>query len=630
MTQSDYLALIDRMSELNRSDPRAYRARVRRFVRLGYWAYSGHLILLLSCLCLMTVATVIVRGPALFLLVPILLATVVVVRSMSVRQPPTEGQRLSEEDAPGLYEDVRATALALKAKAPDAVYLDTTFNAGASASFRFATFGAEIRLHFGVELLLYLSPEEARSVLAHEIAHHCRRDVVFGAANDRLVQMWRNLMQPDQTGYSGAPMRPFLRWYLPRLEAMTVVLRRENEHEADLLAAQVTGNETTVRALTRIRAGSDLWLEPFQETYWPEAASRDSPPEDFLQRLAEWPLPTPEAFDRAVTRIAHKETGPYDSHPSTADRIARIEPGLDPRAESGRHDLVPLCTARSEGTALDAWLRPDVKVACLHAFDRKIAEEIGPTWPEKVRQWREDLARLSDSDVEHPDADAPESELWDKARAVRRIHGNGAALPWAMAAYRAGSQGCEQKLWLGGLYATVDDPRCIDLLEAASNDPDHEAAAWENLCRYYASTGDWEAEAQAYDRYRASMATENEIEAWLSDLKNDGHSVAADLPPEQRAALVAVLKEDPEVTAVYTVRRTHPVRNRQADLVVVAFSPAGFHVDRAKFVKPKLERLQGVVPLRESAVLWVVLKGSVQERAAAGIPGTCVYRTARP
>ena len=116
MTQSEFRDLIDRMSELNRRDPRAYRAKVRRFLRLGYWAYYGHLGLLLLCFVAMTVVTFVAGGRALVLLVPIAIAVVVVVRATFVVTTVPPGQSVSEDDAPGLFAALRRVCDSLKVR----------------------------------------------------------------------------------------------------------------------------------------------------------------------------------------------------------------------------------------------------------------------------------------------------------------------------------------------------------------------------------------------------------------------------------------------------------------------------------------------------------------------------------
>ena len=268
-------------------------------------------------------------------------------------------------------------------QAPKTVLLDYRFNAMAASTFRFATFGAKSHVYFGVPLLQYLSPEEAECVLAHEVAHHIGRDVVIGAKESRLVQMWNQVLDKGRTGYSGAPMRPFFRWYMPRLEALSTVLKRENEHDADRLAASVMGVETSARSLMRIEVGASLWTKPFRDDYWKRSADLPEAPSEFLRSLESWPLPEPDKVAAAVMEACEATTGPYDSHPTLADRLTRIDRSLDPRSDDGRKRLVGLCREQPVERAMHAWFAPRSKAQFLKLFDIEIARAEDHDWNER-------------------------------------------------------------------------------------------------------------------------------------------------------------------------------------------------------------------------------------------------------
>ncbi|MEU9247618.1 M48 family metalloprotease, partial [Streptomyces sp. NPDC048385] len=126
-------------------------------------------------------------------------------------------------------------------------------------------------------------------------------------------------------------------WAYARLGLrLTEAVSRRQEYAADLVAARVAGRDTTVAALRRIPA-----LEAADDFYLREYAllGRDAgllPPEGQFHgglahlladparhaELEAWARePLPEAISEAIA----EESSPYDSHPSTADRVAALE-----------------------------------------------------------------------------------------------------------------------------------------------------------------------------------------------------------------------------------------------------------------------------------------------------------------
>ena len=161
-----------------------------------------------------------------------------------MRIPPPEGIELRAADAPGSSRTIERLRERLDTPRIDHVLLDGDFNASVVQTPRFGPLGwYRNYLTIGLPYMQALSPEELESVLAHELGHISRRHGRFTSWIYRLHVSWgRFAHELEETGVAGAGLaRRFLAWYVPRLQACSVALMREHEHEADRAAADAVG-----------------------------------------------------------------------------------------------------------------------------------------------------------------------------------------------------------------------------------------------------------------------------------------------------------------------------------------------------------------------------------------------------
>src|SRR5690606_34563476 len=102
----------------------------------------------------------------------------------------------------------------------------------------------------------------------------------FGGWVYRMVGSYSRVL--DSTG-GNAALEKFLDWYVPRLDALSFPLRRQNEYEADAASAEIVGAERAARALVNIHVRASA--EP---GFW-SAVNRavfecPDPPEDVFER----------------------------------------------------------------------------------------------------------------------------------------------------------------------------------------------------------------------------------------------------------------------------------------------------------------------------------------------------------
>ncbi|WP_043181918.1 M48 family metallopeptidase [Streptomyces sp. NRRL F-5123] len=241
-----------------------------------------------------------------------------------------EGVAVTEQDEPELWAEVRAVADGLGERPPQELCLTSDVNASAAEQSRLlGLLPGRRRLNVGVPLLVGMERAELRAVLAHEFGHYGNGDTRLGAAALRgraamahTVRIFsRDLVWFDRV--VGAIYLGYARMYLRR----SFALSREKEFAADRVAAGYAGAAAmtaALRTLPVVDAAHAHYLETYATMGRPFRALPpagefhggfrrmvDARPGERLAALAEGRRPKPP----------HK----YDTHPSLAERLARLE-----------------------------------------------------------------------------------------------------------------------------------------------------------------------------------------------------------------------------------------------------------------------------------------------------------------
>ena len=298
--------------------------------------------------------------------------------------PPVDGRLLRPDEAPALTAMLDGLRRELACRPFGEVRLTMDFNAGVHERPRrgFLDRPGSV-LELGLPLMLALTPEEFRAVLAHEFAHLSANHGRGGRQVGRLYQTWDTLfktLNAPKSGRSDGAVRwvvsRFFDWYWPRFRARTVVLSRFHEYQADRISAEVAGVETVASALWRIEC-VDAWLSDW---FWIElnrqAVDQAEPPGDVLARLSAG-LAAPPPADRValwVERGLNRPTDVNNTHPAYADRVQALGRAPDGVHEGGFPPAAPQ-------TAAAVLLGPDFAT---------ITGELSQTWrQEQSGPWRE-------------------------------------------------------------------------------------------------------------------------------------------------------------------------------------------------------------------------------------------------
>ncbi|QUQ68589.1 M48 family metalloprotease [Kutzneria sp. CA-103260] len=283
----------------------------------------------------------------------------------------TNGVPVSESDAPELWAFVREVAAEAGVPPPAELRLTNEVNASVSEDSRLlGLLPGRRRLHLGLPLLAELSANELRALLGHEFGHylgwHTRVGSVVYRGYLALDRIQHNLDEVSLHPFSPVGyFKLLMRGYIYLYARVSFAVRRRQEFEADAVAARVAGPEATVRVLRSLAAIDAHWQD-FVRNYLVRTAVTGYAPDDPQAMFVAMLAARRPALDRLKAADPEAEKhNPYASHPSMADRLARL---ADIRSEvpARLHEPDP-STWSYPKPALLRHLLPDHKIKALPA-----------------------------------------------------------------------------------------------------------------------------------------------------------------------------------------------------------------------------------------------------------------------
>ena len=329
ITQQQFDDLVTRLEQDAGRSPKGYKLRLGAFALLGYVYIFGVLLLLLAAIA--AIFAVIVAGKnavVLKLVIPIVVLVGVVLKSLWVKLGAPQGRRLTRREHPRLFEVVDDVRRAAGAPPAHEILLTNDLNAAVVQVPRLGLFGWQKNyLILGLPLLQILSLDELRAVLAHEFGHLSGAHGRFGAWIYRVRAGWSRLNESLQREEHWGQFLfvPFFNWYAPRFTAYSFVQARQQEYEADRLAAESVGAAQLANALVRL----NLKAEELELSYWPSIfrAADDQPTPDVAPfrglMSAERRSFLPQAAEQ-LRQALEQKTSTADTHPCLRDRLAAI------------------------------------------------------------------------------------------------------------------------------------------------------------------------------------------------------------------------------------------------------------------------------------------------------------------
>lgn len=318
------------IEKISFKDNKLNKLRVFFLALIGY----GYIFLTLLCLISLVIlsAYIIVEnraGALLKLLVPVLILIYVIGKSLWVRIPEPLGIQIEEYQAQELFRLINEVRAETKAGRIYRVLLTDEYNASVAQIPLLGIFGVYRNyLIIGIPLMMALSREEFKGVLAHEFGHISKSHGKFGNWVYRIRETWFRLRDEIEEGEGRGAFifKWFFNWYIPVFSRYTFNLARLEEFEADKFSRDSVGIGTAGDALISI-AVKGIYLD---EEFWPmiydKASHIVSPPENLYFEMEDFLVNKMNQGDtqKFYKRVLEYKSSEYDTHPAIEERLSAI------------------------------------------------------------------------------------------------------------------------------------------------------------------------------------------------------------------------------------------------------------------------------------------------------------------
>ncbi|MGH3759621.1 M48 family metallopeptidase [Actinophytocola sp.] len=257
-------------------------------------------------------------------------------------RPMTDGVRLPRDRAPQLWSFVDDVARRVGVPPPDEIRLLPESTARVNERSRWLGLRTGRRtLGIGHPWLVALTVQQLAAVLAHELGHFTNGDTRWGAFALRGSKTIGHVVEEFQRGSVHYRLyRRMLAWYL----RLSLAEQRRQELSADRISATVVGRAGVADTLCLVPAIDQAWSS-YAERVSDLASEIVAVPSDvaggFASYLAEPEIQQLIARFRDVRNHAD-HTDPFDSHPSTVERVAALRDAPDVAERPDRRPALAL------------------------------------------------------------------------------------------------------------------------------------------------------------------------------------------------------------------------------------------------------------------------------------------------
>jgi hypothetical protein len=548
---------------------REAEADLPRYVRRVWWlAVAGlvYLIAALAFMCVLLVLSLLLLKISLYLWV---LVTSTVLYAMGGMLRAMFGRRgkyvpehvLTRAEAPGLFK----TLDALGGKVHQ-VELATDFTAAILYVPRLGILGwARHHLVLGMPLLLSLSEAEARSVIAHELGHITGQHLEKTRWLYTQRRIWGELSETRQEELAELLIKPFWAWIFPRFQAMSFVVSRHQEYEADAAAAAATTPADAGDALVRSYVDESWMHGYFWEGIHGLSASQDKPPRDAFTQMAAMFKEERDAarMTRLYEAVLARRTDLIDTHPCLRERLEAF--GVD-----GAGGIAP--TGRS---AADAWFA-DLP-ATLKRLDQDAFKTLSPGWKQEGERRRRNAELEAGLDA---GALPGEEEMAEHERSRVR-----AALTWKLKGSELGMAALREHVarWpedqqgllnLGhALLAVGEEEEGERVLRSALElDQRHGEEVLTALVDVRLERRDLAGADRVQDELSRWRVREEERVAEWREISAEVAYEPHGLPPERVLRLLEQLAQFSQVRELWLVRKANPPHFPEVPVYLIAFT----------------------------------------------------------
>jgi Zn-dependent protease with chaperone function len=283
-------------------------------------------------------------------------------KAMRARPAPMPGLILDEAGHPWLWALVRQLADQVGTRAPDEIRLVPQVNAAVSEDSKaLGLIPGTRRLYLGMPLLLALTVDQLRSVLAHELGHYSGAHTRLGAVAYRgRLAIGHTIGRIGRWNPVGWVFRGYARLYLLVDNAAS----RRQEREADQASVRIAGPEAAISALRElpvIDAAWDFYFDRYIAGGWELGFA----PDDIFGGFGMLVAARNAELAKLRAHEPSEEKSRWDTHPSIGSRIAVMRatpPTGHPVDGRPAHILLPSIAAAGLALQAEAFAIGDRKV----------------------------------------------------------------------------------------------------------------------------------------------------------------------------------------------------------------------------------------------------------------------------
>ncbi|MCH7904091.1 MAG: M48 family metallopeptidase [Armatimonadetes bacterium] len=609
MEKQNFEQIVTKMEDLNRRSPESYRAKVARFSALGYgvFIFTFSIVFIALVAIVFYVAANGLHSGSIRLILITSVLTYMFIRAMWVKVEAPEGREVTAEEAPALHAEIERIRVEMGAPEIHKVLLIDDFNAFASTSSKLMIFGERCHVALGLPLLLTQSPREVSATIAHELAHHSKSHVKAGNRAYRLESMWLRLLQ--QLSSSGSlmshPLLAFVKWYSPRFSALTLVLRRQAEYEADALGAEATSKEAMALGLLRMSIDHEHRISKYIDKIRKTIDESVNPPSNYFSGLLAFPREVGDGVVETLRRTLRAETVIEDSHPCARERTEALGIEADPENEEIVRGLIGQLGEVDESAA-QRFLGDSLE-RILAEMDKMWQVVQQPEWTSGRVSHEKRLAVLKDfegRDEEEWTAD----DAVEYLNAYLGVHEISDCTPRAQSLAARFPQQAELSLMLGYCLLEQDDREGVQHVERAVElDAALSASAHEMIAEFHSKHGDSKAARAAAIKANELRQEEGEKYEKLAILKPADNLLPIEVKPnvlEEIKERLPLMKRVVEAHAFQ--KASSDMESIKLDMVVLVAKRPMMVSSNEDFIDAQLQEAYLILEGREDVHVQIV------------------------
>ena len=231
----------------------------------------------------------------------------------------------------------------------------------------------------------------------------------------RNINLWLDIYHRGQTKGSlmtKVLVNSFVDKFVPRLFSYSIAFSRSMEYDADRFSAEIFEKKITAQALTKVYVlaqyqEAQFW-EPLRQSCSQIASIYDVAPYQMMEEFGKQSVDT-QLAQTILANIIKRSTLPFDSHPSSRERLAALNEHAD------------LTSNSSNNMALT--LLGDFVQKCIQHFDYEWQQHFAGYWHNQHQELLERKLKLEKYDLKGFDTLSEEDQI-DYISAMIKLHGD--------------------------------------------------------------------------------------------------------------------------------------------------------------------------------------------------------------